>query len=187
MPLLQHGQRPLFLVARGPDGAVPDAATLRGAVRALDAELPMARVRAMEDVVGRALAPQRFNLLLLSIFAATSLLLAAIGLYGVMSYLVAQRVHEIGIRLALGGGPASVLRLVIGQGLLITVTGLAVGLAAAAALSGVVGRLLFAVRGTDPLTYAIISIVLVGVSLIACSIPARRATRVPPIEAMRGL
>jgi putative ABC transport system permease protein len=187
VPLLQHGQRPLFLVARGRDGILPEAATLRSAVRALDAELPMARVRAMDDIVARALAPQRFNLLLLSIFAATSLLLAAIGLYGVMSYLVAQRVHEIGIRLALGGGPSSVLRLVIGQGLLITVIGLVVGLAAAAALSGVTGRLLFAVRGTDPLTYAIISIVLMSVALIACLVPARRATRVPPIEAMRGL
>jgi putative ABC transport system permease protein len=161
------------------------AAPARAAVRDLDPDQPIASVRRMDDLLAAATARYRFNLLLLSLFAASALLLAAVGLYGVISQLVAQRTREIGIRLALGAEPRRVLRLVLGEGLRLAAAGLAVGVAAALLASRVMATLLFEVRATDALVYASVPLLLAAVALLATYIPARRATRVDPTISMR--
>jgi putative ABC transport system permease protein len=131
-------------------------------------------------------ARERFSTLLLALFAGAALLLAAVGLYGVMAYLVAQRTPEVGIRIALGGRPVDVLRLVVRQGVGIAAAGLAAGLLGALALSRPLARLLYEVPPTDPPTYAGIALLLLLVALAASYVPARRATRIDPIDALRG-
>ena len=135
----------------------------------------------MATTVGRA----RFNTLLLGLFAGLATLLAAIGIFGVMNYAVTLRTREIGLRMALGAQPREVLRLILKQGLLLTAVGIAVGLAGALALTRVMSGLLFGVGSTDPVTFAAIALLLAFVSLIACYLPARRATRVNPLIALR--
>jgi putative ABC transport system permease protein len=158
---------------------------VRAEVRAFDANQIIWRVRTLEELVGTSVAPRRFNMLLLGIFASVALVLAAIGLYGVMSYSVSWRTHEIGIRMALGAKGTDVLRLVVRQGMSMTLIGLALGLVGAFMLSRVMVGLLYGVSATDPLTFAGVSLVLLGVAFLACLIPARRATRVNPIVALR--
>jgi putative ABC transport system permease protein len=185
-PFLQRVQSPLSYVIRTDDDPMALVSTVREAVQALDADMPVARVATMSALESRALARERFNTLLLVLFAATALALAAIGLYGVMAYLVTQRVEEIGIRLALGGQPRDVLRLVVGEGMLMALAGIVVGVACALALSRMVSGLLYGVQATDPVTYVSIAGLLGIVALTASVIPARRAARVDPAVALRG-
>ena len=151
----------------------------------LDKDQPISQVRTMEEVVALPLAQQRFSMVLLGIFAGLALTLAAVGIFGVISYSVAQRTHEIGIRMALGAQRHDVLRLVVGQGFVLALIGVTVGLAAAFGLTRLMSSLLFGVRSTDPATFAIVSIALTGVALLASYIPARRATKVDPMVALR--
>ena len=161
------------------------AATVRKTVWEIDRDQPVSNVASMENIVSNSVARQRFSMLLLGIFASLALVLAAVGIYGVMSYSVAQRTHEIGIRMALGAQRGDVLKLTIGQGLRLVVTGVIIGLAAAFVLSRVMSSLLFGISPTDPLTFITISLVLVSVAILASYIPALRASRVDPMFALR--
>jgi predicted lysophospholipase L1 biosynthesis ABC-type transport system permease subunit len=141
--------------------------------------------RTMEDLLSASIAQQRFNMLLLAMFAGLAVVLGAVGLYGVLAYLVAQRTNEIGIRMALGASRREVLRLVVRNGMQMTFAGLGLGVVAALGLTRFLGGLLFGVKPTDALTFVSVAILLSGVALLACYIPARRATRVDPIVALR--
>src|SRR5437588_1641172 len=161
------------------------AATVRKTVWEIDKDQPVSDIASMENIVSESVARQRFRMMLLGIFAGLALLLAAVGIYGVMSYSVAQRTREIGIRMALGAQRADVLKLTIGQGLRLVVTGVAFGLAAAVIMTRLMSSLLFGVSATDPMTFVSISFVLVSVAVFASYIPALRATRIEPMEALR--
>lgn len=161
------------------------AAGLTGAVRAIDPELPVADVRVMEDVVDATLARPRVVTILLAAFAVMALALAAVGVYGVMAYSVGHRTQEIGVRMALGATPESVFRLVIGQALTLVGLGVALGLAGAAASSRVLGTLLYQTATVDPTTFAVTAVVLTIVAGLASYVPARRGTRIAPVDALR--
>jgi ABC-type antimicrobial peptide transport system permease subunit len=161
-------------------------AAVRAELKAIDPDLPMYRVRTMEARVEESLARRRFAMLLLSVFAAVALGLAAIGVYGVMSYLVHQGTRELGIRLALGASPRGIMRLIVGSGLHIALLGVGLGLAGAWMLTRFMQSLLFGVDATDPLTFAVIPVVLAAVTLVACYLPARRATRIDPVVCLRS-
>ena len=161
------------------------AAAFKREVAALDPALPLASIRPMDQVVARSIAPQRFNMLLIAAFAGVGLALTAIGIYGVMSYSVAQRTNELGIRIALGAQAIDVLKLIVRNGLALTLIGIALGLAGAFALTRLMASLLFGVTPTDALTFALVTAGLLVVGLIACYVPARRATKVDPLVALR--
>jgi putative ABC transport system permease protein len=160
-------------------------AAVREAAQDVDRGQPVAGIRTMENIVSDSVTQPRFNLTLLGVFGAIALILSAAGIYGVTSYTVTQRTHEIGIRMALGAKAPDVLRLVMRQGMTPAVTGLAIGLGAAIALTRLMKSLLFGVSATDPVTFAALALLLLGVALLACYLPARRATKVDPMIALR--
>ncbi len=161
------------------------ANALRAQVLAVDQDQPITNIKTMDEWVGDALAQKRFNMFLFGVFALTALLLAAVGIYGVMAYSVNQRTHEIGIRRALGAQTGDVLRMVIRQGMLLALTGVGLGLMAAFALTRLLANLLYNVSASDLTTFFITSLILTGVALVACLVPARRAMRVDPMIALR--
>ena len=161
------------------------AATVRKAVWEIDKDQPVSNIQTMNEILADSIARQRFSMLLLAIFAAVALVLAGVGIYGVMSYSVAQRTREIGIRMALGAQTGAVLKLAVGYGMKLVIAGIAIGLVAALALTRVMSTLLFGVTATDPTTFTLISLLLIAVAVLASYLPARRATRVNPIIALR--
>jgi putative ABC transport system permease protein len=190
VPLTQNtfpnAMRSLFLVVRAQGEPTTLAPGIEKALRAMDQEQAVFQVRPLEEVIYNSLAQRRFNSLLLVIFAALAGLLAAVGIYGVIAYMVTQRTHEIGVRLALGAQRGDVLKLVLGQGVKLALIGIAVGLLAAAALTRVLSTLLYGVSATDPATFLTIPLLLTAVALLASYVPARRATRVEPVIALRS-
>jgi ABC-type antimicrobial peptide transport system permease subunit len=185
VPFAQHVETTVSLVLRtnGDPGAL--AGPIRGVVRTHDPDLPTAQLQTLNELVTNATARQRFNMLMLTVFALVALGLASVGLYGVMSYLVSQRNREIGIRIALGGQPADVRRLVLRESLWISVGGLVAGAAASLALSRLLTGLLYGIKPIDVPTYAGIGALLLTVAALASYGPARRATRVDPLVALR--
>ena len=151
----------------------------------VDPDLPMARVMSMNRIIARSVARHDFNMILLSIFGSVALLLAAMGIYGVMSHTVQQRTHEIGIRIALGAGAGEVLRLVVGRGLALAGIGVTMGLVASFGLTRLMSSLLYGVKANDLITFTTVAALLSAVAALACYIPARRATRVDSITALR--
>jgi len=176
---------PMYLVTR--TATQPEALTgaVRGAIESVDSNQPVSNVRTMAQRISTALAQRRFNMLLLGIFAGVALLLASIGIYGVMSFAVTQRTRELGIRMALGASASDVLRLVLGQGLALTLIGVAGGLAASFVLTSLINSLLYEVSATDSLTFAAVSVILIIVSTGACFVPAVRAMKVDPMVALK--
>jgi len=161
------------------------ADAIRNQIRAIAPNEPLNHVITMDERLSNSVAQRRFQMLLLGVFAAVALVIATVGIYGVISYAVSRRTHEIGIRMALGAQARDVLRMVIWRGISLALIGVALGLAAALALTRVMKNLLFEVSATDPATFALIALLLVGVALIASYIPARRATKVDPLLAIR--
>jgi putative ABC transport system permease protein len=158
---------------------------IKGEIRVIDRDQPIAQVQTLDDKLSESIAPQRFTLLLLGIFALIALLLASAGIYGVMSYAVSQRTHEIGVRMALGARPLDVLKLMVRQGMGVVVIGVGLGLAGAFATTRLMTSLLFEVTAKDPVTFTLVTAVLAIVALVACYVPARRATEVDPLVALR--
>jgi putative ABC transport system permease protein len=186
-PLLQAPWGQMFLIVQSSTTEpLSLAPSIRSEVAAMDPNVPVARINTMNQLLFKSVAQPRFRTLLVAVFSGMALLLAAIGIYGVMSYSVTQRTHEIGIRMALGAQRTDVLKLVVGQGMALTLIGVATGLAAAFLVTRFMESLLYGVTATDPVTFAAVALVLSAVALLACFIPARRATRVDPMIALRN-
>jgi putative ABC transport system permease protein len=184
-PLGTDYQRSMTIVARTKSDPGATAGTLRAAVTSVDKSLPVYAVKPMTDYLRDSLSRRRFNLILLTVFSCIALALAAVGIYGVISYGVTQRTHEMGIRMALGAKPRDVLKLVIRQAMLLTLGGVGIGLLAAWGLTRLMKSLLFNVGVTDPLTFVAIAVLMTLIALVAVLIPARRATKVDPLVALR--
>ena len=185
VPLGQEYQPGMTLMVRTQSDPEVLLGTLQNEMRALNKDVPLSSVQTMSDRIGAQLAGDRMIAVLLSVFGAGALLLAAIGIYGVMGYAVAQRTREIGVRIALGADQRDILKLIVGQGLVLILIGTGIGLALALAATQVLKSVLFGISATDPLTFVSVVLVLVGVALLACYLPARRATKVDPLVALR--
>lgn len=185
IPMEQAFEPPQFLAVRTSLPIAGIGARLRQAVAAVDKDQPVYVINAMQDLVDNSIAPRRFAAVILALFGALALLLAAAGIYGVASYSVSRRTQEIGLRMALGAQRGDVLRLIVGQGIRLTAIGIALGLAGALAATRALSSLLYGVGATDPATFVSVPLVLAAVGLAACYIPARRAAKVDPIAALR--
>jgi putative ABC transport system permease protein len=187
MPIFQipRARSSIIYVVRSSGDPSSVVSAIRSEIKAIDAELPVYDVRTMNQVVAASVAERRFAMMLLAAFALVALSLAAVGLYGVISFSVTERTREIGIRMAMGASYRDILRLVVGHGLALSAAGIVIGIAAAVASTRLMASLLFGVSATDLLTFAIVSLVLTGVALGACFVPARRAAKVDPMVALR--
>ena len=181
-PLMSKGVSWVARTAGAPSSATR---SIREAQAQVDSTAVIFDARPMEEIVSNSIAKQRLTMILLSAFSALALVLSAVGIYGVISYLTGQRTHEIGIRVALGASTSDVLRMILGEGMRITLVGVAIGVAAALALTRLIAKVIYGVSAYDPLTFLGVAILLIGVALLACYLPARRAMRVDPIIALR--
>ncbi len=184
-PLAQDGFGSMWVVARTTGDPTELMADARQVVRALDPAMPAYSMNTLEDVISESVAPRRFPMLLLGLFAAIAVGLAAVGLYGVVAYGVSLRTQEIGIRMAIGAGRGDVLRMIVAGGMRVALVGVIVGIAGALALSRLMRTMLFGVTGVDPASYAATALMLLAVAALACYIPARRAMRLDPLSALR--
>jgi putative ABC transport system permease protein len=184
-PLSKNFARSLTIVARTKSDPAAVAGSLRAAVISMDKSLPVYALKPMTEYVRDSLSRRRFSMFLLSAFSGLALVLAALGIYGVISYGVMQRTHEMGIRMALGAKPRDVLKLVVRQAMVLALGGVGIGLLASFALTRLIKGLLFRVSVTDPMTFVAIAVLMTLIALLACLIPARRATKVDPLVALR--
>jgi len=175
----------MTLVVRTANDPASLAAALRQAVAEVDKDQPLYDVRTMDTLIARSVARQRFSMTLVGVFAVLAVLLAAIGIFSVMSSLVAQRTHEIGVRLALGAQPRDILSMIVRHGMMLTLAGVVLGLAASFALTWLMSSLLYEVSAKDPVIYSGISALVVAVAFAACYFPAWRATKVSPLIALK--
>lgn len=185
IPMSQSPPPDMNVVVRSVGNPVQLAATLRNTVYSLDKNQAISEIRSMDDIVSASVAQPRFSSELLGLFAALALLLAAVGLYGVMAYTVTQRTHEIGIRMAIGASQRQILRMVLLRGMRLALVGAFIGLALTLALTRLIGKLLYQVSATDVPTFLAVTALLLAVAAMACWLPARRAMRVDPIIALR--
>ena len=185
LPVRQLPWTTVFFVVATDQQAPAPAAAMREALRAVDPDLALSSVRIMEEVAQRSNAARQSTMILLSVFGALALVLAAAGIYGVMAHLVALRTGEIGVRMTLGARPADVLKLVLREGTLQALAGLAIGLSGAVLLMRSLRTLLFEIGPADPLTLLAVAAILTSTSLLACYVPARRAMKVDPVKALR--
>jgi putative ABC transport system permease protein len=184
-PYLQAPAATMSIVVRSasePSGLIN---AVKSQIQTIDKDLPLDDAETMEKILADSNSGRRFNMLLLTIFAVVALVLAVVGIYGVMSYTVTQRTHEIGIRVAIGAQSRDVFRMVIGQGMMLALIGVAFGLVGAFGLTRLMTSMLFGVEPTDPLTFVTIAVLLTVVASVACYIPGRRATKVDPLVALR--
>jgi putative ABC transport system permease protein len=185
VPLSQRADRDMTIILRTAGDPMSHVPAVRAAIAAVDADQPLSNVQSMDQILSEDMRGPKVFIGLSGIFAAMALALAAIGIYGVVAFSVAQRRHDIGVRMAVGAAPANVLRLVVREGLAPVVLGLGIGLVSALALSRLLTGILYGVTATDPITYVAVSIVLIGVALLACAIPVRRAVQMDPLIALR--
>jgi putative ABC transport system permease protein len=176
---------PLTMAVRTYSAPHNASSAVTSAVHEVGPDIPVMKVLSMDDVIAQSVSPQRFNLLLLASFAGIALLLAAVGIYGVLSYTVHRRVREIGIRMALGASNSDVLKMVVSDGMKPILIGVVIGLAAALALSRLIASLIFGVRPNDPLTFCVVAFTLLSVGILANILPAYRATRIQPVRTLR--
>ena len=185
MPLSQNHETGMTLYVRSSVRPESLLASIRREIQALEPALPVVDIRVMEDTIGSALYPARMSARMLAAFAALALLLAAVGLYGVLSFQIASRTHEIGIRLALGAGAQHVFNVVLRDGLVLVGIGVAIGVGGALAAGRMLAGFLYGVSPADAATYVAVTAILCAVALVACAIPARRAMRMDPTAALR--
>ncbi|MEJ7709990.1 MAG: FtsX-like permease family protein [Pyrinomonadaceae bacterium] len=185
---LSHLQNPansMWVTVRAAASPTGLINAVRAQIRKLDPQQPVIEVKTMDQIVAASIWQPRLYTILFGVFAAIAMLLSAIGIYGAMTCSVTQRIHEIGIRMALGALAGDVLKMVIKQGMMLALIGVTIGLVAAFALTRVLSSLLYGVTATDPMTYVIVALLLASVALLACYVPARRATKVDPMVALR--
>ncbi|HKV39469.1 MAG TPA: FtsX-like permease family protein, partial [Blastocatellia bacterium] len=185
VPLPQNAAPYMSFVVRGASSSIDLRPTVRQALGAVDSGLPISDVRTMDEILAGSVSQQRFSMLVMSFLAGLAAILAAIGIYGVMAYSVSKRTSEIGIRMAMGAQPAEVVRLILKRGITLTAMGIVAGLAGSFALVGLISSLLYSVKATDPSVFLIVTLGAAAVAILACYIPARRATRVDPMIALR--